>query len=259
VKVLLGIPHSGQVVWEMSQAAWRCSERHEVAVLALPTSLPTSCFNVLYSTALNKQEAGEGVELFAMLHADLAPQGYWLDTLVAELLEKGGDLISAVNIIKDGRRLTSSGLAMPGVPWRPWRRFTVNELAKFPETFNAPDIGSADLVLLHNTGCWVADIRRPVFHEENEQGELRAFFTTNDRVVRKGPKREWAVEVESEDWFFSRCLHALNANTYITRKVRTYHYGLAEMDNFTPGGQDEDSEVLKLWANEWRESLHAGK
>lgn len=256
MKVLLGIPHNGTCVWKMSQAAWRCSQDHEVEVLDVPTSLLAMGFNVLYSEALNKNEAGEGVELFAMLHADLAPKGWWLDTLIAELLAKDAALVSAVAAIKDGRRLTSSGLALPGFPWRPWKRFSINELNGFPETFNAEDIGYPDMVLLHNTGCWVADLRNPLFHEEDENGCLKAYFTINDRIVRdKDGKRR--VEVEPEDWFFSRCLHELGAKTYVTRKIVTHHYGLADTDNFTPGGDEEDDVVLKMWGDDLLEAAHA--
>jgi hypothetical protein len=260
VKLLLGCPHSGQVVWNMSEAAWRCSQNHEVEVMNIPSSLLALSFNILYAEALNRNEAGDGIDLFAMLHSDLAPQGFWADVLVDEMLEKKADLVSCVNVIKDDRAVTSSGVAFPGVSWRARRRFTLHELANFPETFNAADVGYEGMVLLHNTGCWVADIRKPLFHEADEDGCLKAFFTINDRVVRNREGR-WQAEVEPEDWFFSRRLFDLGATTYITRKVVTKHYGLAEMDNCTVRGQERDEQLDKIWAesliDDARELVHA--
>lgn len=258
MKVLLGVPHNGTCVWESSRAAWRCSKDHEVEVVGLPTSLLAMGFNSLLCEALNRNEDGSGVELFAMLHSDLSPQGFWLDTLIEELVEKDAHLVSATAAIKDARRLTSSGLAHPKWRWRPWRRFTINELADFPETFSVEDIDEEGLVLLHNTGCWVADVRKPLFHECDKNGELRAFFTINDRCVRNKDGR-WMAEVEPEDWFFSRRLHDLGARTYITRKVTTLHYGLGEMDNVTPGGNDNDDDVFRLWGLDMLEAAHASE
>jgi hypothetical protein len=248
MKILLGVPHNGTVAWDMAQSAWRCSEEHDVQVMNIPSSLLALSFNMLYSDALNRNEEDGSVELFAMLHSDLAPQGYWLDTLVRILMERDADLVSAVNAIKDERGLTSSGVSLPGMPWRPWRRFTLSELADYPMTFNAADIGYDDLVLLHNTGCWVADLRKELFHREDEDGSLAAYFTINDRIARRQGK--WRAEVEPEDWFFSRRLHELGANTYVTREVVTKHYGLCQCDNQTVRGQEMDTEVVRLWGEE---------
>jgi hypothetical protein len=257
VKVLLGTPHTGNVIWSTGQAVWRCSQNNEVEVLSIPSSLLALGFNILYADALNRNEDGEDV-VFAMLHADLSPDGWWLDTLVSELLDKEADFVSVVNAIKDGRGLTSSGVALPGETWNPWRRFTMTEIAEFPETFNAAEAGYEGLVLLHNTGCWVADIRKPLFHETDEDGCLKAFFTINDGIKRD-KEGKFRPRVEPEDWFFSRRLHELGANTYITRKVVTHHYGSAEADNQTVRGQAEDVELVKIWSEKLLEVAHAYK
>jgi hypothetical protein len=256
VKIILGIPHSGQVVWSMAQAVWRSSQEHEVEVLNLPSSLLACSFNVLYAEALNRNEFDGFDGLFAMLHADVAPPDFWLDPVAGELLKRKADLVSVVNAIKDERGLTSSGVALPCEPWKPWRRFTMKELAEFPETFNAADAGYDDMVLLHNTGCWVADIRNPLFHEEDENGCLKAFFTINDRIKRDKDGR-WRPGVEPEDWFFSRRMHDLRANTYVTRKVVTHHWGMADADNQTVRGQDVDTELITLWGDHLEEVTHA--
>jgi len=227
-----------------------------VQVSNLPTSLPTSAFNALLCEALNANEAGDGVTHFAMLHADLAVDGFWLDTLMDVMEERDADLVSAVNAIKDARRLTSSGVALPAYAWKPLRRFTMYELVRWPMTFDAAQIGYEGFVLLHNTGCWLADLRRPVFHEADERGELRAFFTVNDRIVRKNGK--WAAEVEPEDWFFSRRLFDLGAKTIVTRRVLTCHFGMEEHDNWTDNGtRKHDTEVDAEWTRDIKEVLLA--
>jgi hypothetical protein len=111
------------------------------------------------------------------------------------------------------------------------------------------------VVLLHNTGCWVADVRKPLFHEEDDEGCLKAYFTINDRIRRQGPDRKWVPDVEPEDWFFSRRLHDLGAKTFITRKVVTQHYGLATMDNYSVRGTQEDEQLDKIWADEMLASM----
>jgi len=254
MKVLLGVPHNGTVTWSTSQAVWRCSQHHDIEVANIPSSLLAMSFNILYAEALNRSAEGT-VDLFAMLHSDVAPDGYWLDTLISTLLDKDAHLVSAINAIKDERGLTSSGLAIPGTTWKPWCRFTLRELAEYPATFNAADIGYEDMVLLHNTGCWVADLRKPLFHEADEQGQLKAFFTINDRIVRRDG--QWRAEVEPEDWFFSRRLHDMGASTYVTREVITHHYGLADCDNSTVRGQQADTELIGLWGHEDREVVDA--
>lgn len=101
----------------------------------------------------------------------------------------------------------------------------------------------------------MADIRKPIFHAEDENGCLKAFFTINDRIRRKGKDRKWQAEVEPEDWFYSRRLFDLGADTYVTRKVVTRHFGLSEADNCTVRGQDEDDELLRMWGDELMEAV----
>ncbi len=256
MKVLLGVPHNGTVSWAAAQSAWRCSADHKVEVSNLPTSLLALGFNCLYTQALNRNEAGDGITHFAMLHSDIAVDGYWLDTLLRIMSERDADMVSAVNSIKDDRNLTSTAIALPGESWRPWRRFTMTEVLDMPATFNAAEACYEGAVLLHNSGCWVADLRKPLFHEADEDGELRAFFTIRDRVRRRDG--QWVPEVESEDWFFSRRLHELGADTYVTREVVTHHFGLAELDNQTDRGTfSQDLATPMDWAKVLKEELSA--
>lgn len=259
MKILLGVPYNGSVAWQSAQSAWNCaSGEHQVQVASLPTSLLALGFNSLLAEALNRNEAGDFVQGMAMLHADLSADGHWLDTLVRVMVERDADFVSAVNAIKDDRGLTSSGVGVPGEPWMPLRRFTMRELDGWPKTFSAEDIGYGGMVLLHNTGCWLANLEKPLFHEADENGELRAHFTIRDRVVRRGGK--WQPQVEPEDWYFSRRLHELGAKSYVTREVVTHHYGQSDWDNQTVRGRLEtDTDVAKQWHVEAMERVRVNQ
>jgi hypothetical protein len=96
-------------------------------------------------------------------------------------------------------------------------------------------VGYPGGILLHNTGCWVADLRNPLFRATDPDGTLTAFFDFPRRVSR-GPDSKWTCNCESEDWYFSRKLHLLGAKTFICRKPRLIHQGIAEYPNNEPWG-----------------------
>lgn len=203
-------------------------------------------FNILWTQGLNKAEAGE-ITHFAMLHSDIAPEPGWLDTLLAEMDARDAHLVSAIAPIKDPRGLTSSGIGIPTWPWNPYRRFTIRELESLPETFDQSEIGAAGYVLLHNTGCWVCDLRKPEFFATREDGSLRAHFDFPRRVYRS-EKHGWQNSAESEDWFFSRQLHDLGARTFITRKVKLTHRGPFDYENTGNWGTlAHDDQLAEIW------------
>ena len=193
-------------------------------------------FNDLLGKALNAAEAGE-IRAFAMIHADVRPfADGWLDSLAAEMDRLGADLVSVAVPIKDERGLASCGIGDPENHWAPLKRFTMRELFKLPETFNAADAGYPGLPLLHNNGCWIANLKSPVFFQETEDGTNQAFFQFPKRLYRDPVTGKWRLAGESEDWYFSRCLHELGAKTYITRKVQLAHIGECEFPNDRPWG-----------------------
>ena len=229
--------------------------------LAKFVHLSNSCdtwdaFNDVWVTALNLCEMGQYTH-FAMLHSDIAAQGQWLNELLGELDKTGAALVSAIAPIKDRRGVTSSGIGDPENCWGPLRRFTMAELDKFPETFNATHAGYPGGILLHNTGCWVADMRHPCFYKTDETGALRCNFDFRHRIYRE-PEREnrWINVRESEDWYFSRQIHELGGISYITRKAKLYHLGTTEFPNWGPWGnyQEGDLDTMKKWNPErWAE------
>ncbi len=218
-------------------------------------------FNTLWAMALNRAAAGE-ITHFAMLHADIAPQAGWLDVLLEECDKFDADLVSAIVPLKDHSGITSSGLGRLGEPFGgAYRRVAVRELPGLPATFDELDLarayGSAKyarLPLLHNNGCWVCDLRKPVFRAEEPvlvEGRysvaLAAMFAFPRRIVRFNG--QWCVQGESEDWYFSRRLWELGAQTYLTQRVKLSHLdaGTAYPNHGDWGAQEHDQQTRCWW------------
>lgn len=202
-------------------------------------------FNIVWAQALNAFEAGS-VTHFAMLHSDVVPQPGWLDVLLGEIEELKADVVSCVIPIKDGRGVTSTGIGNPACRWAPFRRFTMHEIMEMPSTFSISDTEYPDKFLLHNTGCWVCDLRSPIFRQTDKNGNAECYFNF-PTAVRRGEDGRWVHYRESEDWFFSKKLAKLGAKTYATRKVSLFHRGAAEYSNHEAWGAykngDEDTRV----------------
>ena len=244
-RILVGQPHNGTITAGSARGSLNASKNHEAMLLWHGSSLLAAGFNHLYCSALNMFNAGE-ITHFAMLHADVEPEPYWLDILIAEMDRLGADLVSTVVPIKDERGITSTGVGVFGVDWNPARRFTMTEIMELPETFGIEDTSYPDHVLLHNTGCWVADLRNPLFQEADEDGIGLVHFTIRDRIMKKGD--EWVYQVEPEDWYFSRRLYEQGARTFATRKVHVGHMGNSLYPNDRAWGtQVVDEQIRELW------------
>lgn len=203
--------------------------------------------NRLWVDALNAQARGE-ITHFAMLHSDVVPSAGWVDVLVNELDDVDGDLISVVNALKDDRGVTSCGIGDKNNHWEPFRRFTVREILELPETFTVADTPHPERYLLHNTGCLVADLRKPVWRALDGDGCLKACFQFQIRA-RVLPTGELIHERESEDWYFSRKLAEIGAKTFSTRKVETVHLGTSGYPNSMPWGKykNGDDDTRAKW------------
>ena len=181
-------------------------------------------FNDLWARALNEMEAGRA-DLAAMLHADVCPDPGWLDTLISEMEDGGFDMVSAAIPIKDDRGVLSCGVGDFREPGPAFRRWTVAELFDLPDTFTLADTEYAQDPFkfpLHNTGCWLINLRHPNLTAVDEHGDLRAWFDFPTKISR-GPGGKWRNRRESEDWFFSRKIHCLGLRTAITRRAALYH------------------------------------
>src|SRR4051812_1607979 len=80
------------------------TQQHRISPLSEGLSLlPWNC-NRHWCAALNHRRSDQ-LQWFAMLHADVAPEPWWLDKLIAEAEKQGADLLSAIVPIKDERGL----------------------------------------------------------------------------------------------------------------------------------------------------------
>ena len=220
--VIVGFPYSGTpcMGFDTAKALYRCSRQHRASIFGISGSWGN--FNQILAECLNRASEGK-VTHMAFLHADIAPEEWWVDVLMAEMERLGADVVSALVPIKDLRGISSSGIGDSNDRWHPLRRFTMQEAYEFPETFDAKDAGYPGSCLLHNDGCFLMDLRNPIFRKTDDNGVLVASFDFPRRIRLVDGK--FTTEGESEDWYWSRKLHELGAKTYITRKVKLNHEG----------------------------------
>lgn len=201
------------------------------------SSLLANSFNGAWATALNGRESGKDIRWFAMLHDDVVPEDWWVRTLIDDLEASGADMLAALVPLKDASGATSTCIDnhKDNFSWE--RRITLTEAEKLPPIFTAADCGFADRMLLANTGCWIARFDSPIFQQTDEQGNLRVFFTINDRIRREPNSGLWQAQVEPEDWFFSRKVQELGGKVAVTRNVKLCHHGMIPFPNFPIAGE----------------------
>ena len=227
--ILLGMPFAGNPDPYGYALLWTSTSK-TASVIRLPKTglaLPHD-FNVLWATALNHYDAGK-ITHFAMLHDDVLPVEGWLDILMLELQRNDADIVASVVAMKDEKGFTSTAIDDPSNPWNPLKRLTMAEVLELPETFSAADCGWPDRALLWNTGCWMADLRRPAFRRKAGQVIEPLAFDTRARIAWNGTNRQ--VDFQSEDWWFSRRLHELGGKAMATRKTKCRHHGMTTYDS----------------------------
>lgn len=219
-------------------------------------SLLANTFNQAWVRALNMQREGRDITHFAMLHDDVVPADGWLRTLLEDLRNTGADLVSAVIPIKDSRGVTSTAIDDPEDEFQVHRRLTMYEIVRLPKVFSAADLGCPDRKLLVNTGCWCCRFNRPWRYYPHFQIMDRIIFRLKDpetarqegkwwaqHLFGRGrnklsqnqaaglatnnelPPGEWAAEVDSEDWNFSRQVQEQGARVVATSRVELIHQG----------------------------------
>lgn len=222
-KVFLGMPGYGKQTHFAGKALWNaCADMSQVCVKQEVGSLLAQNFNALWCAALNMVLVeGKRVDYFAMLHDDIGSEDGWLDRLIAELEAADLDVLGVVIPIKDPRGLTSIAVDREdGDDWRPQARLTMREIYQLPETFTSDDLGHR---ILLNTGMWVCRF--------NPDWAKYVWFTINDRIAFNTAINRWQAINESEDWYFSRRLHARGLKIGATRKVGVIHTGEANFSN----------------------------
>jgi len=243
-RILLGVPtRFNQVEWGCAARALSlATRRHSYTICQSRMSLlPTNC-NTLLAQALNFRPK---CDYFAMLHSDVEPAEYWLDTLIEQAEAHSADLMSAIVAFKDGTGLTSTAIARPDMPLSTFCRLTLGQIwhEGFPATFGLGEAVEAlaklpapygiasvpQTCLLVNTGCMV-------YRLSHWQPGVK--FANLDELVQVGD--EVQVHYLSEDWYFARSVAEHGGKVMATRTVRTIHHGDALFDSGKPHGQPRD-------------------
>lgn len=229
-QVFMAMPHYGAVEIEAAKAFWCDAATDEIDTFCanISSSLLAHAFNQLWCVARNLRKK-QPVDYFVMLHADIVPERYWVDKLVAEMVRTKADLISCVVPIKSSAGITSTAIDSPD-PWEVQRRLTMKEVMKLPETFSAKDCGFPGRTLLVNSGCWIADFSKLWVEDVRFQ-----ICNAIDRTA-EGDAR---ARVMSEDWDFSRQIARHGGEVLATRKVSLHHVGPNSFGNQTAWGSHE--------------------
>ena len=228
--VFLGMPGYGEQTAGAAHGFWRATRRPDSGICRQYNegSLLASNFNTLWCGALNLCHRGEKVAYFAMQHADVEPEAWWLDKLIGEMEARDLDVLGVVVPIKDQKGTTSTALGRPdGNTWRVHCRLTMAEVYRLPETFTSEDVGYP---LLLNTGLWVCRF--------DPEWAKKVFFTINDRIVFDTRLNRYVPETEPEDWFFSRLCHELGLKIGCTRKIAVKHRGGMAFPNTQAWGSE---------------------
>jgi hypothetical protein len=248
--VFQAMPHYGPIEAEAGKAFWcNASADADTLCLNLATPLLAHGFNQCWCSALNVVRKGQRIDYFVMLHADIVPEEWWIDKLIAEMVRTGADLVSCVVPIKSAHGVTSTAIA--GLdPWVVERRLTMREVMQLPETFGAADCGFPGRALMVNTGCWIADFRKPWVEQVR--------FQISNRIVRTAAGFD--AQVVPEDWDFARQIVELEGLVLATRKVSLAHIGPNPFRNQTAWGSYRIDHMAKgraLPPLRWSQRLRA--
>jgi|SRR5262245_13569979 len=245
--VFLACPlYTRDIDFAAAKALWKTASKiHRVEVCKQKASLLTLNCNILWCSALNYRST-MNFTWFAMLHADIEPCDWWLDTLIEQADKHGADMMSAVVPIKDFTGMTSTAIARPDSSYGNFCRLTqtqvrnplfpdtfgiaeaVDALAGLPDPFRVPDAPKS--ALLVNTGCFVCRLDRPWCE--------KVWFEQSDAIeMRQGL---WSPLYQSEDWNFSRRVAENGGKVMATRLVNLMHVGVAEFHSNGVWGQPRD-------------------
>lgn len=243
-KVLVVVPmYDGWIKFRTADTLYtRSTRNHQGRILGQQSSLlPHNCTKG-WMTGLELRDADPAYEWLAMLHDDIEPADWWLDTLI-ELAERhGADLMSAVSPIKndagavstallwaDGRqgnlRLTTGQVNHPDFPATFGPREAAEALARLPEPFRVG--GVSGHLLLANTGCMVCRLNRPWCDQ--------VWFDWRTIMKRIDGRR--AMVTLSEDWYFTQAVQQAGGKVMATREVTLIHYGESSFRSDTVWGQ----------------------
>jgi len=223
VKVLAGLPTYDGTRW--NSHAFGSMYVSNIDTFEASSSLLASAFNLCWVEALNRRANNPPVTHFLLMHADIVPVDFdWFQQLWEQFEKNNCQVLSAAVPIKNDLGLTSIGMESDNL-WRP-RRLTVSEILDREVTWTDPNV-------LVNTGMLLVDFTKPWVE--------KVCFTINDRITK--PNGKWQVDVEPEDWNFSRQCRALGVPLHVTRRVAISHMGRNAWRNDVRWGKPVDPEI----------------
>ena len=233
--VFIALPSRGVHVTGALPALVACSDRkrgYTVIQSGFVHSLLTRSFNTLWCRALNMNPRPD---YFAMMHDDVCPEPYWLDTLIDELEVNKADVVSAFIAIKDHTGETSTCFHKPAI--NTVDRISQKQADELPETFGEEHLPEGVKLLL-NTGLWVCKFKDCKLIKDGDIDVApwteRFSFGQSDNIV-KGDEGYQAFAT-TEDWEASMRWNNWGLKTMATRKIRIGHVGTF---TWTYGGKDE--------------------
>jgi len=225
--VLVGVPCYGQIAKEtVVNGVFQASNRPGLVEFNFAEGSALGfVFNRIWVTALGMP----AVTHFVMLHADVVPEPGYVDKLLEIADREKADIVSAVIPIKTTQGATSTAIGDIGDPWKNKKRFTMREIMDLPPTFDAERAGFSGDPLLVNTGCLLVDIRNQKFRAIDGNGNMKFYFTLQDRIRVSMPNVY--AEFIPEDWNFSRLAFDAGMKVVATREIRVEHMGKYEFPN----------------------------
>jgi hypothetical protein len=205
--VFLGIPtYDEWVHTNTMMGVIHASKKHHLQMQVIGSSVTPFAFNQLWCTGVLS-----GAEYFAMCHADVGPDAYWIDTLIEELENTNADIMAAMIPIKDAARVYSVAMCHDNEPAH--YRLTVEHAKNLPDTFFTEDmhrVTGEDGLLCANTGLWVCRLDRPWTRQ------VDFAFDTSIDWSREKPR----CHLIPEDWRLSQILHRGGYKVACTKKVK---------------------------------------
>jgi hypothetical protein len=214
-RIFLATPtYNGTLTVGTSDGIRHATKRYPTVAVPNASSLMDNSFNFLWCQALEQRDLGNATH-FAMIHADISPAKYWIDTLMDVLVSRGADMVSSIVAIKSPQGLTSTAISHPSDRWRIERRLTMSEVMNLPETFGGEICPGRTLLV--NNGLWLCDLRKPWCDQ--------VCFDTENSIHREvvGGVTKRLVQCVPQDWQFSRDVQAQGGSVVATRKVPVVH------------------------------------
>ena len=250
------ITHNGQLDYRMAKSFFvTAAKDRSVMFKCHQTSLLAGGCNTLWCDALNNM-AQAGLKWFSLLHADIVPEDWWLDKLIAIAEENDADMLSAIVPIKGPEGVTSTAISSHDA-FRRYTRLTMKQvndpamsatfdidqlknLPPFAKAFRPEYNENGNPYLLVNTGCFVCRLDREWVQRED------VMFTINDRI-RQGIGGNYLAYQEPEDWYFSRMVAKVGGKVMATREVKVEHIGAISYKSNTVWGQETDPAQLNIY------------